>query len=323
MAELVEGWIVEEGIGETRAVLIEDGRIVEAMIELEDVIPAGTRLAARLVKVGEQGRNAVARDEGGQEYLLPAAPRGVSEGGSLTIEVTRSSFPGSEPWKRPLARAGDHAPMEAPTLATRLGARLIHFPAPHDPLEEVGWSDLLDEARSGTVAFAGGSLRISPTPAMTLIDVDGNLPPEELALAGATAAARAIRRLAMGGSIGIDLPSVKGKAARLAQDAAIDAELPRPFERTGVNGFGFVQVVRARRGPSLVELAQDRTGFEARALLRRAARSTGAVRLVAHPLVLAAISPEWIDRLARQVGGAVDLRADPALAMSGGHAEQA
>lgn len=323
MAELAEGWLVEEGIGETRAVLVEDGHILEARIELEEVVPAGARIAARLVRGGEQGRNAVARDGGGQDYLLPAAPSGVSEGGALIIEVTRSAFPGSEPWKRPLARATDYAALEAGPLAERLGGRLVAFPAPTDLLEEAGWSDLLDEARSGTVTFAGGSLRISPTPAMTLIDVDGARPPEELALLGATAAARAIRRLAIGGSIGIDLPTVKGKAARLAQDAAIDAELPRPFERTGVNGFGFVQIVRARRGPSLIELAQDRPGFEARALLRRAARSTGAIRLAAHPAVLAAISPDWVDRLARQVGGPVGLRPDAALAMSGGHAEQA
>jgi len=316
-------WLVEEGVGETRAVLVEDGHIVETWIELEDVVPAGARIAARLVRSGEQGRNAVARDEGGQEYLIPVAPRGVSEGGSLIIEVTRSAFPGSEPWKRPLARATDYAALEAEPLAKRLAGRLLPFPAPHDTLEEAGWSDLLDEARSGAVLFAGGSLRISPTPAMTLIDVDGTLSPDELALRGASAAARAIRRLAIAGSIGIDLPSVKGKAARLAQDAALDAELPRPFERTGVNGFGFVQIVRARRGPSLVELALDRAGFEARALLRRAARSTGAIRLVAHPAVLAAISPDWLDRLARQVGGAVGLRPDPTLAMSGGHAEQA
>ncbi|MEO6247663.1 MAG: ribonuclease [Sphingomicrobium sp.] len=323
MAELAEGWIVEEGIGETRAVLLEGGQIVEARLELEDAIPAGTRLAARLVRVGEQGRNAVARDLGGQEYLMPIAPRGVSEGAALTIEVTRSAFPGNEPWKRPLARATDYAPLEAAALVERLAGRLHHFPAPHDALEETGWSDLLDEARSGTVAFPGGSLRISPTPAMTLIDVDGTLSPDALALAGATVAARAIRRLDLGGSIGIDLPSVKGKPARLAQDAAVDAELPRPFERTGVNGFGFVQIVRPRRGPSLVELAQDRAGFEARALLRRSARATGAIRLVAHPAVVAAIEPHWIERLARQVGGAVGLRPDPALAMAGGHAEQA
>ena len=76
----------------------------------------------------------------------------------------------------------------------------------------------------------------------------------------------------------------------------------------------------------MLELAQDRAGFEARALLRRAAfEKPGAKRLVAHPAVVAAIEakPHWLEALARQTGGAVGLRADPALPMSGGYAEQA
>ena len=321
LAELAEGWNIETGIGESRAVLVEGGAIVEALIELDGAVPAGTVIAATLISIGIYGRNAVARDENGQEYLLPYAPKGISEGRALSVEVTRSAFPGSEPWKRPLARVSELPPSPFLPLVDRLGGRLVSFPAPTDELERYGWSDLLEEARSGTVAFAGGSLRISPTPAMTLIDVDGTLPPEELALRGAAVAASAIRRLGIAGSIGIDLPTVQGKAARLAQDAAIDAALPRPFERTGVNGFGFVQIIRPRRGPSLVELAQERQSFEARALLRRAARSTGAIRLAAHPAVIAAILPGWTETLARQVGGAVRLRGDPALAMSGGHVE--
>ena len=314
-------WLIEQGIGECRAVLVEDGAIVEAVVELDGVVAAGTVIAAKLIGVGIDGRNAVVRDEKGQEYLLPHAPKGISEGRALSVEVTRSAFPGTEPWKRPLARVSELSPFPFLPLVDRLGGRLVPFPAPNDEIEQAGWSDLLEEARNGTVAFAGGSLRISPTPAMTLIDVDGTVTPEELALRGAVAAARAIRRLGIAGSIGIDLPTMQGKAARLAQDAAIDAVLPRPFERTGVNGFGFVQIVRPRRGPSLVELAQERAGFEARALLRLAARSVGAIGLAAHPAVIGAILPGWTEVLARQVGGAVRLRPVPSLAMSGGHVE--
>jgi hypothetical protein len=143
---------------------------------------------------------------------------------------------------------------------------------------------------------------------------------------GAAEAAKAIRRLDIGGSIGIDLPTAGSRAARQAAAAAIDTALPQPFERTAVNGFGFVQIVRPRCRPSLIELAQDRASFEARALLRRAAsEGPGAMRLVAHPSVIAALEgkPEWLAALSRQVGGAVGLRADPAIPMSGGYAEQA
>ena len=312
-------WLVEEGIGETRAVLVDRGEIVEARIEIEGSVGAGTVLAARLTSVGQAGRNAVASAEG-VEYLVPVAPR-VTQGAMLAIEVTRAAVPGVEPWKRPLARVSDAMPGVALSLAARLGGRTLAFPTPHDVLAEAGWSGLIEEARSGMVEFAGGALRLSPTPAMTLIDVDGTPAPEQLALAGVRAAARTIRRLAIGGSIGIDLPTVRSKAARVAQAEAIDAILPPPFERTAVNGFGFVQIVRPRTGPSLIELAQDRAGFEARALLRGAARSTGAIRLVAHPAVIAAIEEGWIERLARQVGGAVGLRGDASLAMSGAYAE--
>jgi hypothetical protein len=159
---------------------------------------------------------------------------------------------------------------------------------------------------------------------MTLIDVDGYLAPDELATVGAGEAAKAIRRLGIGGSIGVDLPTSGSKAARQSAAAAIDAHLPRPFERTAVNGFGFVQIVRPRTRASLVELAQDRAGFEARALLRRAVfEPPGPKRIVAHPALIAELEahPTWLEALARQLGGAVSLRADAALPMSGGYAE--
>jgi ribonuclease G len=159
---------------------------------------------------------------------------------------------------------------------------------------------------------------------MTLIDVDGNLPPDELAIIGAAAAARTIRRLGIGGSIGIDLPTAARKSSRLAAAERIDAFLPQPFERTAVNGFGFVQIVRPRRGASLPEIWSDAPAAEARALLRRAALARpGPVTLVAHPAVIAVLRarPLWLDSLARQVGGDVRLRDDPLLSMSGGHAE--
>ena len=304
---LPEQWI-ERGIGETRVVQVEDGAIVAARILRDGITPAGTILAARLISTG---RLAVAR-AGEQEYLLPNGASAITEGATLTIEVTREALAGAEPWKRPLARVSNMAPASAPATV----GRTLAFPSPTDALEAAGWSDLLDEARSGIVAFPGGELRVSLTPAMTLIDVDGHLPLVQLALAGATAAARAIRRHGIGGSIGIDLPTIGGKAARQAVAEGVDAILPAPFERTAMNGFGFLQIVRPRRHASLFELAADRAAFEARALLRRAARETGAITLVAPPALIAALRPEWLDKVAAQIGGAVTLRPDPACRMA-------
>lgn len=309
-------WLVERGIGETRLARLEGGAIVEARILLDGALRAGSVVEARLISAGPRGRNAVARSADGQDFLMPKGAPGAAEGAAIRIEVTREAIPGAEPWKRPLARLTDKPIGNAPPPS----GRDLVFPPARDELAPLGWDDLIDEARTGIVRFPGGELSIEATRAMILIDVDGPGDPQELARLGAAAAARAILRLDLQGSIGIDLPTSAGKESRLAAAAAIDAILPQPFERTAVNGFGFVQIVRPRIGPSLIELARDRASFEARALLRRAASLHGALTLTAHPAVIAAIAPDWVEALSRQVGGPLTLRADPALAMSAGHA---
>jgi hypothetical protein len=309
-------WLIERGIGETRFARIMDGRIVEARILVDGIVPAGTELMGRLKRSGLQ----LVADVDGQEYLLPEGAHGVTDGGKLRIEVTREIIPGREFWKRPLGKL-IHG---AAGVVDRVTGREISFPSDRNALNDSGWDDVIDEARSGIVSFEGGELRIFPTPAMTLIDVDGTLPPRELAARAAYAAARAILRLGIGGSIGIDFPTIHGKEARTQIGSAIEELLPRPFERTSLNGFGFMQIVRPRRHASVIELALDSAAFEARALLRRVAfEPAGAKRLVAHPAVIASIAkkPEWIEQLARQVGGAVELRAEASLPMSGGYAE--
>ncbi|MES2902912.1 MAG: ribonuclease [Pseudomonadota bacterium] len=296
-------WIVEAGIGETRAARIEQGEIVEARVRRDGVTPAGTILEAKLVAIAPR----VTVDAGGEQFLLPHGVSGISEGKSLFVEVTREALGGSEPWKRGLARRTDQLPRPAPPLADGRPGTID------------GWDDLLDEARSGLIRFDGGELRIEPTAAMAMIDVDGWLVPDKLAQMAAWAAARAIARLDLGGSTGIDFPGLRGKVDRVAVDAILDDYLPKPFERTAMNGFGFVQIVRPRARASLIELARDRAPFEARALLRRAGIAIGATTLTAHPAVIGAIRPEWSAALERQIGGAVTLHPDPALAISAGH----
>lgn len=303
-------WVIEEGIGETRAALIENGEVVEARVRREGVTPAGTVLDAKLVAVAPR----VTVESGGERFLLPRGVTGVTEGGRLVVEVTREALGGAEPWKLGLAKRTDHEPCPAPPLADGKPGRID------------GWDDLLEEARSGIVGFEGGELRIEPTAAMTMIDVDGWLVPDKLAQMGAWAAAKAIRRLDIGGSIGIDFPTLKDKAARAEVDSVLDDYLEKPFERTAMNGFGFVQVVRPRKRASLVELGQDRAAFETRALLRRVGfEPPGAKRLVAHPAVVAILQAKvgWLEALARQIGGGVSLRPDAALPISGGYAEPA
>ena len=318
-------WLVEHGIGETRAALVEGGHIIEARVELAGAVPAGSVLQARLTSIGQNGRNAVATDEGGTQYLLPQGAGRTTQGSTLNIEVTREAIPGSEPWKRPIGRLADGPARILPPLEQRLEGRLLVFPGRRDELGEAGWNDLIAEAATGTTSFAGGQLRLSATPAMTLIDVDGPSSPAELMIGGAMNAAQAILRLDIGGNIGVDLPTVHEKSVRSSAVDLVDQVLAGTrFERTAINGFGFLQIVRPRLRASILELAQDRMAFEARALLRRAAfEPPGPKRLVGHPAVIGLLGDrkDWIVQLARQLGGAVELRSAGALPMSGGYAE--
>src|SRR3546814_9932559 len=100
-------------------------------------------------------------------------------------------------------------------------------------------------------------------------------------------------------SIGIDLPTMNNKDERQIAANLFDKHLPQPFERTAVNGFGFLQVIRRRERPSLLEvLREDPVLTAALALLRRGERhgTGGGVTLVGAPAVIARLgrSKEWI-----------------------------
>ncbi|MEG3152251.1 ribonuclease [Sphingomonas sp. ZT3P38] len=306
-------WLYEAGIGEARAALVDDG-IVEARIEVDDGAPrVGAILPARLVEITVRGREGRVALDGGGEALLAPLPVGITQGAALTVEIVREAIP--EPGRPKLARAVPAEPGAAPTPGPDLLARITASGDPvrqlraHEPdhLETAGWSEILEEAVTGEIFFSGGALRMSPTPAMTLFDVDGQPPLEALAVAGAHAAGAAIVRHDIGGSIGIDFPTIEGKAARQAVAAAIDAALPPPFERTAMNGFGFLQIIRRRARASLPELLlADRAGAEARALFRAIERTPppGSRHHRVAPRVLAWLTarPGLVAELARRTG---------------------
>ena len=308
-------WLYEEGIGENRAILVEHGEIVEAAIELPG-LRAGAIVPARLTNIA-----GLATLDDGSEATVSPLPPGLTEGAAFRAEVVREPIPERGRPKPARVRATELPLREGPTLRARVGnPRPLPQHGP-DPFEAAGWSELLEQAASGEIGFDGGALRMSLTPAMTLFDVDGSLPLAALAEAGAAAAARAILRFGIAGSIGIDLPTLP-RDERQAAAGIVDALLPQPFERSAVNGFGFLQIVRRRERPSLAEIVQaDPAGAAARALLRRAERQQGPLTLVAAPIVIARIGDDWRAMLERRVGGAVGLRAEPGLAISAGHVE--
>ena len=238
--------LIDCGIGETRALVLEGSRVVEAHIERPGWRTGDVR-AVRLSKRLER-RGIVAADS--VEALLEPMPE-ATEGAALTVEVVREALPESGRARLAKVRATTAALAFGPDLATRL-VRYCHA---HDvtrdlgdTLGDAGWDELADAAATGFVPFDGGLLTISPTPAMTVIDIDGAGDLTSLANAAAVAAAQAIRCFGITGSIGIDFPTLGDRAARMKLGELLDAHLPAPFERTAINGFGFVQIVPAPPG---------------------------------------------------------------------------
>lgn len=306
-------WLYEAGIGENRAILVEDGVIIEAQIELPG-LRAGTVAEARLTSILIPGKRGIATLFCGTNVLIEPLPK-VTEGAAIRVEIVREAIPEPGAVKRAKGRISDAEPCTGPDLAIRIGSHRIVGPHNTDLFEQAGWTECLEEAARGICDFPGGQLRISLTPAMTLIDIDGPMGPEPLALGGAKAAAQMIRRFGLTGNIGIDLPTVAGKAERSTIAAAFDAELPQPYERTAVNGFGFMQVIRPRIRASLCEMvSRDAVAAKARALMRRAQRSgqIGATEIVAPVALVKVIEahPQWIDELSCHLGGAVTVKAE-------------
>ena len=326
-----DGWLYEDGIGEERAALLAGGAIIEARIERHGAVKAGLVAQVRLVKQLIAGKRGIAELSDGRALLLSPLPAGLTEGGLVLAEVRRSAISERTRFKLPLARPAQGKPAcTAPTLLDQISSSGIPVRPCHaheaDHFGAAGWHEVTELARSGEMDFPGGGLIISVTPAMTVIDVDGAGPPRALAIAAADACARAIRLLGLQGSIGIDFPGLDSKADRQAAAEALDAAMTGDVERTAINGFGFMQIVKRRTGPSLPELftmnAQLAGALE---LLRCAERSrgTGAVTIIAHPAVIQILEnkPEWVTELSRRLGRPAALRADSKLAIESGYAE--
>lgn len=253
-------WVVEESPLADRAALIDGDDILAAHIALKgDSHPRlGAVLAARWhspqrINAGERLAAAILLDGHGNQLYLPRPPVGAGPGQTLTVEVVREAVWTPRSNKLTKVRTSEAAPSSAPTLAAALGAEILS-PYQSDALEAAGWSELLEEAENGRVDGDGVRLWLDTTEAMTLIDIDGTRPAEDLAVVGAGLAASTILRLDIGGSIGVDFPTVASKSARNAAAAAFDAAMIGAFERTAINGYGFMQVIRPLLRPSIMAI---------------------------------------------------------------------
>lgn len=317
-------WLIEDGIGETRAILIDRGDVRAARLFLPGELRAGQVCEAVLTVRHAGSTRGTVLLPSGEEALVDGLAPDASRGAPIRVVVNRTSISEAGRIKRARTRP-THAPI-APPPSPREVLRQDGHPVrtvtrfPDDP-----WPELIGEAIDGQVDFDGGTLIISPTPAMTLIDVDGTLSPGALALASVPAVAAAITRFDLSGSIGIDFPTLERKDERRRLDLALaDALAHWPHQATAMNGFGFVQLVARCDGPSLLHRVRaDPLGTGARLLLRQAeaVRDPGVLLLSASPGIRAAVKPEWEAELARRTGRILRWNLDTGLAPGAGFAQ--
>src|SRR3546814_1249170 len=87
-------WLIEHGIGETRAVLIEHGQIVEAIVERDDAgLRAGAVSEGRLTAILVPGKRGIVTLVDGTETLIEPFPPAVTECARLTVEGVPEAIP--------------------------------------------------------------------------------------------------------------------------------------------------------------------------------------------------------------------------------------
>lgn len=318
-------WLIEEGIGEERAVLVRNEQIIATRHRWPEELQCGTITDAQLIHRRSGSSRGVISFSGGQQALVRRLPANACEGASYRVRVTRPAMHehGRSKWAQ--AEIADLPEAPPASLATSLAAE-SHETKIVRRIPSHWWEDAVTDALAAGRAFPGGSISLFPTPAMTLIDVDGDLPPRQLALSAVEPVVEAIARMDIGGNIGIDFPTLPSKEDRRNIDKALsDALAGWPHERTAMNGFGFVQIIARLERVSLLHRAQhQRATLIARQLLREAELLDGTgrtVELTANPAVLDLLTDDWLAQLRRRSGREVALRPETTLAIDGYHAQ--
>ncbi len=99
-------WLIEEGIAETRALLIVDDQVLAAKLLWPGELTAGTRTSGQLTAKLKGTRRGVALLDNGTEALVDHLPSHITEGQSLDLVITRAPIAERGRLKRAQARGG-------------------------------------------------------------------------------------------------------------------------------------------------------------------------------------------------------------------------
>lgn len=277
--------VVDDAIGETRAALIEDGRVAE--LHIDRWSERDSRAAAGAIYLGRVRRvdgslNAAFIDLGiGPDGFLPfgkaGRPAGFHEGAAWPVEVTREAHAEKGPT---LATAEGESSGDAPRLLTpalplaeRLADRYPEAKGLWADESDIDFDAEIEAALAVTAPIPGGGrLIIEKTAALTAIDVDAagrtaqggaQKLAADLNRSAAKEAARQVRLRGLGGVVAIDFVHMRDRKARTEVEHALRRSFKRDPARVDVapmSPFGIVELARQRTGRSLSEILLDETG---------------------------------------------------------------
>ena len=289
----------DDAPGERRAALVENGNIVEIHIQRDALWALGETGTGRIDRKTPSGAYVVT-DEG-QELLL-RSKIGDPEGARVTFQVSREAIaePGRiKPAEIALRDSGCAQPSQKDAL---WDVRLTAFA---QPVISASIADGFDIALSGQSQMGSVIISFQRTKAGLVFDVDGMGSAFDINQVAAAEIARLLRLYQVGAMVMIDFVSMEAKAQRTQIAEIFDTASRsdgRPFERTAINGYGLMQVVRARPRPSVLDhlfgtrVAALSDETQAYWLLRAVAQSSGfgARTVTARPDVAALLeSQKW------------------------------
>ena len=156
--ELAE-WQTEEGIGETRSLLIDGDRVLAAKLHWPGELRAGEVVETKLSSKSAGSSRGVAQSANGTEILVDQLPASVAEGSQIPVRITRAPIAERGRYKRAHGRVTS-SPDDQREPA---GRTVRNFPPGQ-------WEEVWHAAAAGTLEFTGGSLifsgpRLGPLPA--------------------------------------------------------------------------------------------------------------------------------------------------------------
>ncbi len=340
--------LIEESIGETRAAVVENGRIVELHVDRWSEAGAraieGEIYRGRVRKV-DPSLNAAFIDLGqAHDGFLPfgkaGRPKGFHEGAAIGVRIAREGYADKGPnlafcqvEEGPAPECLEPAPLLAQRLVRDFGDAEAIWADESDHDLDAAFEEALDVV----IAIpGGGSLAIEQTRAMTTIDVDAEgrkaqgspaRLAQQLNISAAKEAARQIRLRGLGGIIAIDFTHMRAQPDRKAVEQALRQAFRRDRAKVDVaplSQFCVGELARQRRGRTLAETLKDdsqQPSVETIALaalrrLEREGRSERSRKLVLDiaPDVHAWLDADRIDwraAMTDRLGPRFELRAQP------------